>query len=174
MSGISGVNFAPGFDRSCTNGVALLAGAAVRHVEHRKPLVFGRAERVEPLRVLRIAEHQLVRRLRRAEPMVIDLVILVDRRQLLALLRRQDSGCSRTRCRAAARDLDPLRDRPSACSVATSMTRYSCQSDPLRDTHRHQLPVARRRERRQPHGAVFGPLVGIDEHLGVPFNPRWM
>ena len=66
--------------------VAFLALAAIGNVEDREPLVFGRADGVEALRVRLVLVNQLVVRLRRADLVVIDLVILVLRRQLLARL----------------------------------------------------------------------------------------
>ena len=91
------------------DGVALLAGAAIGDVEHREALVLGRAQRVEALRVLLVAEHQLVGRLRRADAVVVDHVVLVDRGQLLALRRRRIAAVvEAVAAPRDARDLDPL------------------------------------------------------------------
>ena len=68
--------------------VALLPLAAVGHGEDREPFVFGRLDAVEPLRVGGVLVHQDVGRLRGADLVEIDLVVLVGRREFFALGRR--------------------------------------------------------------------------------------
>ena len=64
---------------------------------------------VEALRVGRVLEHQLVGRLRRADPVEVDLVVLVRRRQLVALLGRRVAAVEEAvAAPRRARHLDPL------------------------------------------------------------------
>ncbi len=78
MSGMSGANFAPGLLKSITM-TALpclpVPRSEMSRIAKRSSSVVG--QRVKALRVLRILVDELVLRLRRADAMVIDLVVLV-------------------------------------------------------------------------------------------------
>ena len=73
-----------GIQVAVVHRVAILALAALGDVQDREPFVFGRGHGVEALRVAHVLERELVGRLRRADAVVVHLVVIVRRRQLLA------------------------------------------------------------------------------------------
>ena len=168
------MNFAPGFDQiHHDDGVALLARAAVGDVENGEALVFGRLERVEPLRVLGVLVDELVLRLRRADAMVKDLVVLVDRRELLALLRLRVAAV--VEAVAAPRDtrhLDPL-DLVGE-RLARRQDRARCiPASPNRCARCRRRRAWRPSMARTPLSTTVpssDQRVGIDEHLGLALD----
>ena len=97
--------------------VAVLAFAALRHVENGEALVLGRVDNVEALRIGRVLEDERVGCLPRAELVEEHLMILVDRRLLVPRGRLGVAAVVETRRRATRRPTpSPNRSCPGACA----------------------------------------------------------
>jgi hypothetical protein len=153
--------------------VALLARAAVGNVHHDEALVVGRGDDVEALRVRGVLEDQLVLRLRRADLVEVDLVVLVLRGQLLALLGRVVAAVVEAAAGPGeAGDLDPVQ------LVGQLLARrhlHHVAVAPVRPARGLAiggvLRVARDVERAELRRSLGRELVGVEEDLGRPVDP---
>ena len=93
------------------HGVALFPLTAVLDIQNCEAFVFCGFHRVKPLRICFVRIDELILRLRCAHAVVVNLVIVILRRQLVALFRRVVPAVVKaTALPGQIRDLDPMED----------------------------------------------------------------
>ncbi len=154
--------------------IAILAFAAIRDGEDGEPFIFGRLQRMKPLRVRHVLVHEPILRLWRADPMEEDLVVLVDRRLLLPRRRRRIPAVEEAiAVPRDARHLDPL-ERVVERRLAGQV--HDLELLPVRAAARDAVDrvgrVLRWREDAQADRAIGRPRVRIDQHFRRAVDTR--